>query len=913
MRFSHTSSGVQSAKFDPFGPLPTALPAPPDLANALFYVQPLSGPRDPRSINAGGDVLLWTSWGAPSLSFLLASGGSTSVADYSYDTWVGRQLNDSGHFIGQNGRTSKVFSFDGTNLTDESLSNVVLEGINNHGDLLGSDVSQVGDDFDLDSGQFGNWFIRQGTTRKALAVDAGAYLYALNDVGEVVGSAGIREKNGDINNYYAVYFDSAQKRRRLDGPAIFDEAHEINLNHQIIGITLTEDDSLLAVMWDSPDAKMTILPYGNGYPYSWPYGINRWGQIVGENGDGATLWLNNKLVDLTGKLIDPQNVHPFSFRDINDNGQILAAAGAHSAILQPVWISLAVDANRDGTIDLPPHTLNTPYADATSATAPFRFWINNDNDEWVDSSQTGLYTEWEQDDRDVSVTNTFDWTSNTIKNTRDLEDFARLTIKATGLTQAISNQDIRVGFKWTDVTEGAPAIKVFRATEEDGGLKYLTDATIASQQASVPSYYAVSDVRYDGSDHTLIDTSGTFVLPSYVFNNGAGNPSDTAYLLFEGCKAGKGQLKIIFTNRDGAEIGESPGVWMDLREPKDFIERWSCGDDALGAVQPVVRVNSKSVSPAWGSPVTDDEKDYVLYVHGYNMQDFEKQRWLETTYKRLWHLGYKGRVGGFSWPCSQSAPPYDASEEKAWQSATQLMTLLSGLKTAGYRVHVLGHSQGNVVVGEALQQWKTAGHTGALVQTYVASQAAIEAHCYDPNADLIPGFAGSSSDNNTPNVFVNYPPIGAPYLSASVMGSAATRFRNFENPRDYALTGNSLDPSAPHPGWQINQRLKPDIGYGWSPSLGFFKGLGDSNSTIYTIPNDRFQIFSYCAEGRSLALGSTTAGGVFANGNTDLSLAPFSYGETHLFHSGQFRSSMAERHQYWSEFLRTIGVTPISP
>lgn len=274
----------------------------------------------------------------------------------------------------------------------------------------------------------------------------------------------------------------------------------------------------------------------------------------------------------------------------------------------------------------------------------------------------------------------------------------------------------------------------------------------------------------------------------------------------------------------------------------------------------------------------------------------------------MFDVGYKGRVGGFTWPCSRTAPPYDESEERAWQSAAQLRALLGSLKTAGYRVHVLGHSQGNVVVGEALRQWKELGNTDALVRTYVASQAAIPAHCYDPNAALIPGFAGSLSDDGTTNVYANYPLTGAPYMSAAAMSGVATRFRNFENPRDYALTGNSLDPLDFHPFWQANQRLKPDIGYTFENATGIFR-----SGTVLSFPGDRFRIFSYAAEGRSLALGSTVTGGVFTGGDLDLSLAPYSFGREHLFHSGQFRSSMAERYQYWRALMQAADLTPNGP
>ena len=68
-----------------------------------------------------------------------------------------------------------------------------------------------------------------------------------------------------------------------------------------------------------------------------------------------------------------------------------------------------------------------------------------------------------------------------------------------------------------------------------------------------------------------------------------------------------------------------------------------------------------------------------------------------------------------------------------------------------------------------------------------------------------------------------------------------------------------------------------------------------------TLPNDRFQIFAYCAEARVKALGTQPTGGVFTS-FTNLQ-AQFNFGRDHLWHSGQFRSFYAARFQYWVALL----------
>ncbi len=74
---------------------------------------------------------------------------------------------------------------------------------------------------------------------------------------------------------------------------------------------------------------------------------------------------------------------------------------------------------------------------------------------------------------------------------------------------------------------------------------------------------------------------------------------------------------------------------------------------------------------------------------------------------------------------------YDGSENTAWLSAIGLLNKLNDLNSqySGH-VYVLAHSMGNVVTGEALRLAAQSG-SGQIVNTYVASQAAIPAHVYD--------------------------------------------------------------------------------------------------------------------------------------------------------------------------------------
>jgi len=151
-----------------------------------------------------------------------------------------------------------------------------------------------------------------------------------------------------------------------------------------------------------------------------------------------------------------------------------------------------------------------------------------------------------------------------------------------------------------------------------------------------------------------------------------------------------------------------------------------------------------------------------------------------------------------------------------------------------------------------------------------------------------------------------WPATNPPYFANSIVQSAAGRWVNFYNPQDYALTAANGGIGS----WESDQRLKPDNFYSWSVTNGFFKGLVPFE-TSYSFPDDRYTIFSFCAEARSVAVGANATGGVF--GANTRNLQDFGYATEHLWHSGQFRSFNAARYRYWQALMSACDLTPYNP
>ncbi len=598
-------------------------------------------------------------------------------------------------------------------------------------------------------------------------------------------------------------------------------------------------------------------------------------------------------------------------------------------------MEIAVDANRDGTITLP----REGNFDQTTQAWPFRFWVNDGADGY--SSAPGESTV--QDDLDLSD-HTANCDQDEITCPRDLENFARLWIDLKGTVDALKTQQngknaLRIGLKWENVT-GNPSVEIFQSADADGSASYLTDPTGVAENAQVHGANGTSafgDVTKDVNGRQFVDTNGIFVLPDTVWS-GLTDTNPVGHFLFEGAEIGSGQLTLVLVDQNNNQIAEGPGIWIDLRDIKQLYERWTVGDGNGDTPASIAGVSNarlpagvanglryNSGDPGLSNPYDSNGNKYILFVHGWNLPPWEKDAFAETALKRLYWQGYKGKFGTFEWPTTytttdneyfsdaQEIAIYDDGEFSAWQSAAPLKRLLTTLHgTYGNNVYLLAHSMGNVVAGEAL---RIAGQSGAgqLVNTYVASQAAVPGHCYDPaltGSDLL-SFYGGVAGPSTANIYNNWMMPPNPAMSAKA---------NFYNMNDYALHY-----------WQGDQMLKPDIRlytYYYKGSAGdnpaqdlFGKALETFPAFVGAVPlhlgdannvQDRYQIMAYAAEPRSKALGGVSDAVGFAPSSLQGLWPPDNLSSTHDYsthpwHSAEFRFTNADQQNYWHALLGQNG------
>jgi len=619
------------------------------------------------------------------------------------------------------------------------------------------------------------------------------------------------------------------------------------------------------------------------------------------NPNAVQIWKGGRIIS----LVDAVQNKDFSFSNIYPidstvDGRVLINyyRGSEDGSGYLIPLQAAVDSDRDGEVRF--------GEEKTSAEEPFRFWINNDRD--IGHTVDG--DDWEEDDVPNLAT---DGDQLGLESSRDLEDLTRVWIDFSGIASVLSTNDPALALKARLASEsGDPQVTLFQPVETDGGRQYLKDEAVGYNQ--LQGNFGQELCRIAGTATVDIPRRAWGILPE----------DKVVHLLLEGVSEGDAEL-IFELWKNGTKLCSFPSIYLRLSKAEEMYETWSVGDvieEGVDFSKWPAPAATKTGGQNVAVPTQPEEKDYIMFVHGWNMPSWEKRAFASTMFKRMWHQGYKGRFGAFRWPTfhglSIDAPleihtaHFDGSEERAWNSASALRNLLIERESVfgANRVRLYAHSMGNIVCSEALRQMSPISH----VRSYISAQSALSSHVWDnttPNMTFsaplglrtpdVYGFYWQPSATNPPH---HWQPENRPsYMDTQYMPSN-TIYINHYNPFDWALSfGN----------WQRNQVLKPDVDYDYSVPLWDTVYI---EQRFWRIPNqnlefpaDRLEIFSYAAQSHGYATGqqgSTT--GVFEVAESLNLSQSFGFESAHKGHSAQFRSTIQKRWDYWTRALSDFEV-----
>ena len=555
----------------------------------------------------------------------------------------------------------------------------------------------------------------------------------------------------------------------------------------------------------------------------------------------------------------------------------------------------------------------------------YTFWVNDDYD--------GKSAEGEDDFEGTGMVKNCD--DDVINTVRDLEDFSRLHVRIDPRLREKAGVTYSLRFDPLGAEDGeggsdaaTPSINIFAAVDPSPG--YLTDTAKAGAQVELGN-------RKDRKmpitvGHNDVQIPAEAIKKDEERERGDGEDEDVIPFIFEGKSPGKGRL-VLTAKMIDKPLAEA-SLELELADIAEFYEKYVV--EGIGGTD-FVAGNDRPVGPAQRA-YQPETSDYVLYVHGWNMADWEKDRWAETVFKRLYWQGHRGHVGCFQWPTrevdltkalgDEPVFGYNESEFRAYQSGQVLARRLERLIGEGKKVHILAHSMGNVVVGQALKDMRTAN---GKIQNYIATQAAVSAHMYDntvPEMGLI-----NKGPNTTSDLFGHFydgTPVYEPYLR-SAGGKVEGGMYNYYNERDFALTY-----------WRINNWAKPwlpvvEVGTLWGSPIkteGYsctrlhsgVELFDPGNETFHRqyrvilpvivpplifsfkvplrLEKDTFEILAHCVKSRSDALGAVPGNiNGWVGEGVDLRDSKYNFNDTRYSHSKQFRSNVAEVWNYWTQVM----------
>ncbi len=555
-----------------------------------------------------------------------------------------------------------------------------------------------------------------------------------------------------------------------DGEVLVDaQGQAINLLEQSIP-TLSASDSALMVFYDLLSNQFDPLEFFGPGP-TLTFGLSGY-ELATTTGTGQ-----NVSFDTLRYLnaLDPSNLLALSLFDNADAANLLW----EFALFE---LDLAVDLNRDGEVEFFPNP-DIQLSDKTTPDRPFRFWLNNDYDvvnrlgesqseepfcdPKTDDDGLQICEQWDDtpgatvDDMTITPNNISPQNIHRIESERDLEDFAALALRVNSIGQD-GTIEIPQGLQLTLRASGF-SINLFKGLWTKGQ-EYLLDADVLREQTMESANHYLFELR-EGEEHIFSQAE-----LARIFDQGP-----VAKLIFEGtedspldCAEDSTHCFLELAVKDGNETVESTRLYLNIYNIKHYYDHFTAGTGTFPNIVGDIPVPTETPidQHAAGSPsyehkfisvFGEDEEipeDYILFVHGWRMLYPERVSFTETTFKRLYWMGYKGRFGGFTWPTGYHEKPahvadtdqvpfvighmqnYNRSEFVARHSGLALSRLASDLDI-DHDLHIVAHSMGNVVTSEAL---RILGFRNT-VTSYAASQAATVGGAYDGNTpDMVHSF-----------------------------------------------------------------------------------------------------------------------------------------------------------------------------
>jgi hypothetical protein len=386
-------------------------------------------------------------------------------------------------------------------------------------------------------------------------------------------------------------------------------------------------------------------------------------------------------------------------------------------------ISMNVDANHDGTMDL-------SYAgpDQTSPSRPLRFWANDDQDAGDFGGNNGIPGQGAQGDglqQDRStvistwpmlLASSYPNGNYSVHGRHDLVDFFPVYLNIGSLFQSNA---LSAGISATDTNWQ------FVLSQADSALRYAyTGLTPTNYMNFLQDTVTSSNLAY--APLVTISNSGAILPPSFVSAIATNN---LGIILVEA--AVPTIQPLVLTIYHGTNQIAQMQLYLSITGVEQMFRHKNLmlnpNDTAPGE-----RLTDASVP---NEPDTID-KNFV-FLHGYNVNtneargvasDMYKQMYWSGSHAKFWAVTWEGADTKGSYPFGdQLTPNYHTNVGNAFLTAPNLANFIASLTNSG-PVVAAAHSLGNMVVLSAISDWN------APISQFFMMDAAVPIEAIDPTA-----------------------------------------------------------------------------------------------------------------------------------------------------------------------------------
>jgi len=114
------------------------------------------------------------------------------------------------------------------------------------------------------------------------------------------------------------------------------------------------------------------------------------------------------------------------------------------------------------------------------------------------------------------------------------------------------------------------------------------------------------------------------------------------HFIFCGAQVGSAQIDLQVLDNNGNVLADAP-TYLQINDIKQMYERWTVGEDPKIAPTTVATYQVDDFAFRY-TPPQNTNTPYILFVHGWNLETWEKDRFAETAFKRLYWQGVSGTL-----------------------------------------------------------------------------------------------------------------------------------------------------------------------------------------------------------------------------------------------------------------------------